>query len=102
MVAVFPEYEMLPDIVGAVNRASKVCWADAELSRPTELASATTVTFNGDSAFLIGTLTIALPPDTVTGASAGTTFTCEMVPTKFSVDILIHPPSVTSPDSDIT
>ena len=42
MLAVLPEYVMLPDSVGAANCANKVCWADAALSLPLALPSATT------------------------------------------------------------
>jgi hypothetical protein len=45
MLAVLPEYAMLPDSVGAAYCANKVCWADAELSRPLALPSATTMMF---------------------------------------------------------
>ena len=60
MFAVYPEYEMLSDIVGAVNCLSKVCWADSGLSRPTELASATTTIFNGEFASVNGTVMVAV------------------------------------------
>jgi hypothetical protein len=36
-------------------------------------------------------------PDAVVDASAGITFTYEMVPTKLSLEVSIHPPSVTGP-----
>jgi hypothetical protein len=45
MLAVLPEYAMLPDSVGAAYCVNKVCWADAELSRPLALPSATTMMF---------------------------------------------------------
>ena len=60
MDAVFPEYEMLPDSVGLVNCLINVCWADSGLSRPTELVSATTTMFNGESASVNGTVMVAV------------------------------------------
>ena len=45
MLAVLPEYVMLPDNVGAANCFSKVCATDAALTRPAELVRATTTTF---------------------------------------------------------
>jgi hypothetical protein len=48
MLAVFPEYVMLPDMVGATNCFSNVCVA-AALSRPTALAAATNIMSNGDA-----------------------------------------------------
>jgi hypothetical protein len=45
MLAVLPEYVMLPDSVGAANCFSNVCVTDAALTRPAELARATTTTF---------------------------------------------------------
>ena len=42
MLAVLPEYVMLPDIVGAAYCTNKDCVADAALSRPLALPSATT------------------------------------------------------------
>jgi hypothetical protein len=44
MLAVVPEYVMLPDSVGAANCFNNVCAVDAALSRPTALARATTTT----------------------------------------------------------
>jgi hypothetical protein len=44
MLAVVPEYVMLPDSVGVANCFSKVCDTDAALSRPSALPSATTTT----------------------------------------------------------
>jgi hypothetical protein len=45
MVAVFPEYVMLPDNVGAANCLTKVCAADGALSRPLAFGRATTTIF---------------------------------------------------------
>ena len=60
MLAVVPEYVMLPDSVGAANWFSNVCGADAALSRPLALPSATTTRFNGDSASVNGTVIVAV------------------------------------------
>ena len=60
MLAVVPEYVMLPDSVGAANCFSNVCVADAALSRPAALPSATTTTFNGEFASVNGTVIVAV------------------------------------------
>ena len=61
MVAVLPEYEMLPDIVGAVYCTSNDCWTDAGLSRPLRLPTATTTMF---TLSVNVTLIVAVVPDT--------------------------------------
>ena len=62
MVAVLPEYEMLPDIVGAVYCTSNDCWTDAGLSRPTpDLSKATTTMF---TFAVIVKIIVAVVPDT--------------------------------------
>ena len=80
------------------NGNDNACVADAALSRPLALARATTFTSNDP---VIGTAMVALPPDAVADANAGTTLTCEMVPTKFSLVSFGHPPSVTGPFADM-
>jgi hypothetical protein len=99
MLAVFPEYVTELN-VGAVNCCSNDCWADGALARLTELANATTTMF-GAFKSVNGTVRVALVPDAMEDASAGTTFTYEIVPTKFSLVSLIHPPSVTGPLADM-
>jgi hypothetical protein len=64
MLAVFPEYVMLPDSVGAANCFSKVCVTDASLTRPDKLATANTTIFNGDIASVNDTAMVAVVPDT--------------------------------------
>jgi hypothetical protein len=43
MLAVLPEYVMLPDSVGAAYCAINVCVADAALARPLEFKATTTM-----------------------------------------------------------
>ena len=68
MFAVFPDYVMLPDSVGAANCFSKVCVTDAALSRPDELAIATTTIFtvsvNGTVMVAVNELMELVTPDT--------------------------------------
>ena len=61
MLAVVPEYVMLPDN-GAANCLSKVCVADAALSRPLALPNATITMPSGESAFVNGTVIVAVVP----------------------------------------
>ena len=64
MVAVLPEYVMLPDSVGAANAPTNVCGADATLTRPAELATANTTMFIGDISSVNDTAMVAVVPDT--------------------------------------
>ena len=95
---------MLLNAVGAANIASKVCAVDAALSRPAELLCAIATTFNGASASVNGTVivaVVAVGAETAAKAISGNASTREMVPTKFSLASVIHPPTVTGPFADM-
>jgi hypothetical protein len=64
MVAVFPEYVMLPDNVGAANCLSKVRVADAALSRLFELPKAIATMSSDGSASMNGTVIVPVVPVT--------------------------------------
>ena len=57
MVAVLPEYEMLPFSVGAACSPNSICAADAALCLLYGLASATTTMLSGATAFVNVTVT---------------------------------------------
>ena len=79
----------------------KICVADATLCWPFEFLFAIATTLNGESESANGTETIAVVPDTAAEAIVGYTITDEIVPTKFSLESLIHPPTVTGPFADM-
>ena len=95
---------MLPDRVGGEYCFNKVCAVDAALTRPAELLCAIATTLNGESASVNGTVivaVVAVGADTAAEAISGNASTREMVPTKFSLVSLIHPPTVTGPFADM-
>jgi hypothetical protein len=104
MLAVVPEYVMLPDRVGTANCLIKVCVADAALFPPTALLKAIATMSSGESASVNGTVIAAVFPETTAEAIIlrGSTTTLEMVPTNTSGALFwIHPPTVTGPFADI-
>jgi hypothetical protein len=109
MLAVVPEYVTpLPDSVGAANCFSNVCVADAALSRPAALPSATTTTFNGEFASVNGTVIVAVnevmelvAPET--GVLSDAFLTCTAVTPVATVYVMLAvvPEYVTIPEFDI-
>ena len=87
MLAVVPEYVMLPDSVGVANCFTNVCVTDAALSRPSALASATTVMSSGKTASVNATTNdavfepvLTVLDTTVVIGSLVTVLNCEKVP----------------------
>ena len=100
MLAVVPEYVMLPDRVGTANCLIKVCVADAALFRPTALPKATNTML---PVSVNGTVIVAMFPNKDTVASvitapSDTFFTC-MAETSGStayVMAAVYDPALTS------